>query len=156
VSAVITCPTCNRQLAIVGEGTFSCPCGQRIEVAGPIASRPIPDKRFECPTCHAMMSVNGFGVFACPMCDQRVRVTKESIPGPNRRGKIKHTEFIGVGCAVQVLGIALLFLFPIGTIIGIALLVWGSQLSVKWQCATCGNRIEQSAKICPTCKEHIA
>jgi hypothetical protein len=45
VSAVITCPSCGRQLAVVGAGRTNCPCGQSIEVAvlpPPLPVRPPP------------------------------------------------------------------------------------------------------------------
>lgn len=62
-------------------------------------------------------------------------------------------ETTGGGCLGQLIGLIALFFFPIGTLIGIALLVYGSQLSRKWRCSECGNPlIDQHVKICPTCK----
>ncbi len=65
--------------------------------------------------------------------------------------KKKKSEFIGVGCWIQLIGIVLLFLFPIGTIIGVALLVIGSRFSYKFICSECGNKVEKTSKICPHC-----
>lgn len=62
------------------------------------------------------------------------------------------SEFAGTGCVIQAIGLVLLFLFPIGTIVGIILLVYGSMKSVKRVCSRCGNTVESSSKICPHCK----
>ena len=76
------------------------------------------------------------------------------------RGKVdtmasitKKSQFIGTGCLIQILGLLLLFVFPIGTIIGILLLITGSRLKVKLVCSECGNKIDgKEVKLCPTCK----
>jgi len=67
------------------------------------------------------------------------------------RKKIK-TEFAGSGCLIQGIGLILLFLFPIGTIIGIPLLIVGGISANKLVCKSCGNPVTKAAKICPTCK----
>ena len=76
----------------------------------------------------------------------------------------KKTEHFGVGCFVQALGVAILiggiFLGIPGIIVGlivfIALLVYGSHLSVKWLCGNCGNSIDgKHVTICPVCKAHF-
>lgn len=67
--------------------------------------------------------------------------------------KENKSEFAGVGCFVQLIGLILFFFFPIGTIIGIALLILGGLKANKLICSNCGNPIEKTAKICPTCKE---
>lgn len=66
--------------------------------------------------------------------------------------KVKKTEFAGTGCLLQGFGLLLLFFFPIGTIAGVGLLLYGSIKSTKLICGACGNRIEKTANLCPTCK----
>lgn len=62
-------------------------------------------------------------------------------------------EFAGKGCAIQGIGLILLFFFPIGTLAGFGLLIWGSMQSKTFRCGNCGNRIEsKQVKMCPTCK----
>ena len=66
---------------------------------------------------------------------------------------VKKIQNGGAGMVLQVLGFILLFLFPIGTVIGIVLLICGSSLSKKLICSDCGNKIEdKGVKLCPVCK----
>jgi hypothetical protein len=58
-----------------------------------------------------------------------------------------------VGLLLELLGVVLLFIFPIGTIFGIAFLICGFNQSKKNVCSECGNKIEdKDIKICPFCK----
>jgi len=66
------------------------------------------------------------------------------------RKKIK-SEFAGSGCLIQAVGLILLFVFPIGTIIGIPLLIYGGISANKLVCKNCGNPVTKAAKICPVC-----
>ena len=68
----------------------------------------------------------------------------------------RKTEFAGPGCLVQAFGLLLLFFFPIGTVIGLILLVVGGAMSVKLICSNCGNRVEKTSTLCPTCKEPLS
>jgi hypothetical protein len=75
--------------------------------------------------------------------------------------KVKEIKSTGVGCIVQLLalilgGVLLLSFFPIGILVGVALivagLVWGRQLATKWSCDNCKNPIANGeVKICPVC-----
>ncbi len=71
-----------------------------------------------------------------------------------RKARRKHkTEFAGAGALVQLVGVILLFVFPIGTLAGIVLLIIGHSMSTKLICSECGNQIEgKQVKICPTCQ----
>lgn len=69
-----------------------------------------------------------------------------------RAKKKRKSEFAGAGCLVQGIGLALLFFFPIGTIVGVVLLIAGSAMSVKLVCGNCGNKVESEAKMCPVCR----
>lgn len=71
------------------------------------------------------------------------------------RIKVKSVSF-GWGCLVQIIGIVLLFFFPVGTIIGILLLIIGSRLSFKFLCPKCNNKLDSSkVKICSACKTEL-
>lgn len=59
------------------------------------------------------------------------------------------------GCLLQCLGLLFLFAFPVGTIIGILLFIASFSISGKTICGNCGNSIEDTANICPTCKQGI-
>ena len=64
----------------------------------------------------------------------------------------KKGEFIGMGCLIQALGLAVCFLFwPIGIII----LIIGGRMAIKYVCSDCGNKVEKSARICPVCKSEL-
>jgi uncharacterized membrane protein len=67
--------------------------------------------------------------------------------------KKKKGEFVGIGALLQGIGLVLLFFFPIGTLIGIILFFVGSAKAFKLICDNCGNGVEKTALICPTCKE---
>ena len=69
--------------------------------------------------------------------------------------KLKTTEFAGVGCLIQGLGLGLCFFFPIGTVIGVPLLIYGSWRSINHKCSACHNRVEKDARLCPFCKEPL-
>lgn len=70
--------------------------------------------------------------------------------------KEKRVEFIGVSSLVQLAGLVLLFFFPIGTLIGIVLLIVGSQMAIKWQCSHCGSTLSNKrVRICPACKSNL-
>jgi rubrerythrin len=69
--------------------------------------------------------------------------------------KLKKSEFMGAGCMVQAVGLVLLFVWPIGTFIGIALLIYGGTMSGKFICSNCGNPVVKTSTLCPHCKEPI-
>jgi hypothetical protein len=65
--------------------------------------------------------------------------------------RIKKTEFAGVGCVAQIAGL-ILCLTLYGAILGIPLIIVGSQMSKKWSCSNCGNRLaDRGVKICSVC-----
>jgi hypothetical protein len=62
-------------------------------------------------------------------------------------------EFFGWGGFVQLLGICVLWWYPLGTIIGIILLGVGHVLSKKKLCSRCGAIIaNKDAKVCSMCQ----
>lgn len=72
----------------------------------------------------------------------------------NRKRK---SEMAGICCLIQVLGLILLFFFPLGTILGISLLIYGSIKSVYWICSNCGNKLtDKNVTICSVCKARIS
>ncbi len=59
------------------------------------------------------------------------------------------------GCALSLLGLLVLLtgIFnPILLILGIVLITWGFQCSHKKICSECGNKVEDTSKLCPACK----
>jgi hypothetical protein len=65
-------------------------------------------------------------------------------------------EFAGSGCLVQGIGLILLVFWPIGTIAGAGLLIYGSIMSKRLLCGNCKNRLESKhVTICPVCKETV-
>jgi predicted Ser/Thr protein kinase len=69
--------------------------------------------------------------------------------------KKKKGEFIGIGCAIQALGIACFFIHPAGWILGIVLLLLGGHMALKVLCSHCGNPTSREARICTTCGAHF-
>lgn len=66
--------------------------------------------------------------------------------GPMKKTRETKT---GLGCLLFIIGLILLFFFPIGTIIGALIivigLVVGSQGKAYWVCRDCGYKIERQA-----------
>ena len=78
--------------------------------------------------------------------------------------KKKKSEFAGKGAVVQLLGVICFFLGFLGGFVGVAvgtclallLLIIGSRMAIKLICSDCGNKVEKTSKICPTCKAQFA
>ena len=69
----------------------------------------------------------------------------------------RKTEMAGAGCLIQAVGLVALVFFPIGTFIGVILLVYGSMKSTYFICSHCGNRLsDKNVKICPTCHAQLS
>lgn len=88
---------------------------------------------------------------------------------PTTAKKVRKSEIAGVGALVQLLGLiaaAYFFFFfslatplagyIIGAVVLIICLAVGSSLSFRYICSNCGNRVEKTAKLCPTCKATLA
>jgi hypothetical protein len=109
-----------------------------------------------CPACNSQLSVPSAGEYTCYSCGQLVNVLpRVPVAGPPVREiatKKKVGESMGAGCVVQIIGLIFLFLFPIGTLLGIVLLVWGHRLSYKWQCSRCGSDVPKEGVVCPKCQ----
>lgn len=61
------------------------------------------------------------------------------------------------GLLIEIIGlVCCFFIFPLGILIGLTLMLIGVRLSVAFACTECGNRVEdKSVKICPTCKARL-
>lgn len=66
---------------------------------------------------------------------------------------VSKCEFAGVGCVVQGLALIVIWFFPIGTLLGIGLIILGSIMSKKWICPQCKNPLaSKDVKVCPACQ----
>jgi len=63
------------------------------------------------------------------------------------------TEYAGVGAAIQAAGVlSCFFVFPVGIIVGVILVVIGGRMAIKNFCENCGNRVEnKEVKMCAVC-----
>lgn len=67
--------------------------------------------------------------------------------------RTKHVEsdrgLQAFGCAIFVVGLVLLFVFPIGTIVGLAMIIGAARMGYKkrkvWKCAGCGYFFERAS-----------
>jgi len=61
--------------------------------------------------------------------------------------KSSESKSTGMGCILIIISLFLLAFFPVGTIIGILLLIWGLHQGSKrrglWVCKKCGSQIER-------------
>ena len=75
----------------------------------------------------------------------------------NQGNIIIKKEKYNIGIVIRIIGVLLLFAFPVGTIIGIGLIVVGWKMSKIFACSECGNPVnDNKVKICPTCKVSFA
>lgn len=67
--------------------------------------------------------------------------------------KKKHARHMSApGCLLEIVGLFALFIFPIGTVIGIILLIVGARMTYQLVCSECGNKIIRTSKLCPACR----
>lgn len=73
----------------------------------------------------------------CKLCGSQMRKSSEA-------------KSQGMGCLLGLISLFLLFLFPIGTLIGIVLLVYSFNLGSKrrglWVCKKCGHQVERQIR----------
>jgi hypothetical protein len=79
----------------------------------------------------------------------------ETPPPVRYAEKIKKTEFAGVSSIVQLVGAIALFVFPIGTVAGIILIIIGSNMSQRYTCSECAEKVEKAARRCRHCGAHF-
>ena len=46
-------------------------------------------------------------------------------------------------------------LFPIGTLLGLGLIMFANGMGSAFLCGNCGNTINPESRLCPTCKEPL-
>ncbi len=117
----------------------------------PVVSTPA-DAVKKCPYCLEPIKV---GALKCRFCGEFMQAKSE----PEKAQTVvkarlkKQREFAGTGCLLQAAGIALLFFFPVGTFLGLALIVYGGAKSRFLVCGRCGARPgEKTLKLCPLCR----
>lgn len=124
----------------------------------------------ECGTCAGPIEYEVAHIGAivpCPHCSSQITLVGVPQPPvihapvfhPARHETIQTArmitkyETVGSGCLVQGIGFLLLFLFPIGTIIGFALLFAGGLMARKIACSRCGNTLmDKKVVICSACQ----
>lgn len=70
-----------------------------------------------------------------------------------RRGFIDtKSETVGTGCLVQLIGLLVIWWFPIGTVVGLGLLLWGHCQARFPICSIYGTRLtSRKVIVCPAC-----
>jgi uncharacterized CHY-type Zn-finger protein len=111
--------------------------------------------KFNCPECLNPLTVDASGVgriVNCPECSKQIKIPNQSI---HRAQIIKKSEFAGAGALVQILGVLACFTL-VGIIIGIPLLIIGSNMSKKFLCGDCRNKLTgKDVRVCPVCKASL-
>lgn len=107
-----------------------------------------------CSECNAQMSDKAG---ACPNCGAPKPAILPAVPPQAavaaQQAKLETKfESAGVGCLWQTVGICVVWIFPIGTIIGLALFVYGSSKARYFRCGACKNRLsDKGVTLCPSC-----
>lgn len=108
----------------------------------------------KCPECLNDVSDSAP---ACPKCGKTLAAGKTT--------KLDRSEFVGVGCFVQALGLAAPvtgFMLgggvgaALGLVVLLALLIVGRQMSTFAVCGKCGTRLQdKDAAACPACRSEF-
>jgi tRNA A-37 threonylcarbamoyl transferase component Bud32 len=61
-------------------------------------------------------------------------------------------EFMGLGCALQAIGLVCFFFGPVGFLLGLVLLIIGGRMALKLVCSNCGQRTTADAHTCSHCR----
>jgi len=90
-----------------------------------------------------------------PVASARTLVLEVIQPGGSARIERARRTNLG-GLAIEVLGLCLLLFWPLGTLVGLILLVAGHQASKAWRCGACRNFVADSkVRICASCRAHL-
>jgi hypothetical protein len=111
-----------------------CPCGQQIQHPPNIGGQ----------------------IIKCDGCGDQVILASDETPRlVGKPQKARKTSAGGI--VLEVIGFILLFVFPIGTIIGIALICAGERMSYIFKCPSCHNDLsDKEARVCPACHSEMA
>jgi len=116
-------------------------------------------------TCTKCRSTCDASVGFCPDCGERFDPSTlpaggagpaKAVEKPLQAKRVRHNHNNGGGCLVALLGLCVIWVFPVGTIAGVLLIAVGSAISYKFVCSHCGNPLEKTSKRCPACQAEIA
>ena len=70
--------------------------------------------------------------------------------------KVKKSEFVGIGAAIQAIGLIVCFIaFPFGVVAGIILLIVGSRMAIVYKCSECRGKVDKEAMVCQHCRANF-
>lgn len=121
---------------------IACPhCGVHIEF--PKANH---GEMTTCPSCTCTVTLR------VPGYVEPIRREVEPVTLPRIAKLVSRSDFVGWGCLVQFIGVVLLFFFPLGTIIGLFVIIGGHRMAYKHYCGGCGNKLaDKNARLCGVC-----
>lgn len=109
-----------------------------------------------CPFCKEQIQDEAI---KCKHCSSSLTQTETQQVNPKKPNcklcgsemyKSKESKSQGMGCLLAVIAIFLLFIFPIGTMIGVLLIIYslylGSRQRGLWVCKNCGYQAERQLK----------
>jgi DNA-directed RNA polymerase subunit RPC12/RpoP len=137
------CDNCGNNLEFddehVGE-RVDCPhCGIATELHEPIQAIIVPP------------SLPKYLPPPCAVPQPHIIVVQQEAPRVRASINSK-SELMGGGCVLQVIALLIVWAFPIGTILGVTLFIFGSAISRKPVCSRCGSLLtSRRVVVCPGC-----
>ena len=131
---IIDCPHCGAQTGLYIPLKTCCRhCKRPIEFPADLLGNWV-----ECPHCQLETKLEMKAPTPVPVV---ASAPPAAVPATVLYAERKNSDWVGIGCVVQFVGVILLFFFPIGTIFGIILLMAGGIYSRKKICSECGAQI---------------
>jgi predicted RNA-binding Zn-ribbon protein involved in translation (DUF1610 family) len=112
-----------------------------------------------CPNCSGqLIAESGYSTVGCPHCGEQIWLERSGEAAtPAQYQIVNRRKTSAGGIILELIGFFLLFVFPIGTIIGVCLIALGYGMSKRLVCGFCGNQIaDKDVRMCPTCRNRVA